>query len=963
MNRVVFNPAHPVFGRTINRRNLLLSFAVVAAVMVTQMGSAQYVTNTVTVRNNKGMGVNVSYGTPTFFTSYDKPSIRCDQTTGANKMWMGWDLAGLWGQYSKANLVDASLALWGENGTGRSFWVAALDDGAGLDGWGQNTITWNDAPGNSATQTYPSSASLNAAFDWSKCYNGTNLWEVSGGNNAQTADLSRPDLGTGFDQCARYICTNAAVNSNLVAWLKTDTDGKVTLMASSPSGNQNWWVGTNGQYANDISFGYTSTNAANGTFGDVIRDSPTLTLTFVIPAGPHAAPVFTNIMISGGNIILRGSNGVPQGAYQMLRSAEVSQPVGSWQGIGIRSFDANGNFNFTNAAPAESASYYRLQTLSTGPVYPPEITGQPQSLTVAVSQNAQFNVAASGTDLTYRWYYNTNHLVASGSGSSYSVNNAQIADAGKYSVTVSNLLGMTASTFATLTVTGVPPAITAQPANQTVTVGQTANFSVTATGTGPLSYQWYYNTNTVLADETNSSLALLNVNTNQAGKYSVTVTNLYGSVASTFAALAVSNAPLAFPEAEGYGKYATGGRGGAVYEVTTLNPTGTGSFGAAITATGVRTVVFRVAGTITGNFNINRDNITIAGQTAPGDGICIKGTLSVGADNVIIRYLRVRNDTAVNPEADAVGTRGHQNIILDHVSASWSGDEVMSFYQNSYVTLQWCMITEACVKFLGGTNTGHQFGGIWGNNYGTYHHNLIAHNVSRNPRWASGCKYNDYRNNVIYNWDYESCYGGEAVQPGSEATWNFTTINMVANYYKYGPATDSGVRNRIANPSARDASDKGSWYIADNYVHGYPTVTANNWLGVAGSNYIPLGAPWPAMPINQQTPQDAYTAVLAHVGCSKPNRDSVDAQIVQDVATGTAAWGINGILTYPTDAGGGWPTLATGTPPTDTDHDGMPDSWEIAHSLDPNNATDRNYYTLNPLYTNLEVYLNELGAF
>jgi len=941
----------------------LLAYVFLVAVFATQVASAQFVTNTVTVRNIKGVGVNVTYAGPTYGTAYDKVQLRCDQTTGANKAWLGWNLSSVWNLYGQANLVDASFTWWGENGTGRTFSVAALSDSAGLDGWSQSTLNWNNAPGNSATQSWPGTAADNAAFDWSKCHGGSYIWAVSGGNNALTADLARPDLGTSYDQCSRYACTNVTSKSNLVAWLKTDTDGLVTLMASALSGNQNWWVGTNGQYANDLSLGYTSTNTANGTFGDVIRDSPTLTLTFVTPTGPPAAPVFTNIMVSGGNVILRGSNGVPQGAYQMLRCADVTQASGEWASLGVRTFDATGNFNFTNTLPAESASFYRLQTLSTGPVYPPQITGQPQSLTVPVGQNAQFNVTASGTDLTYRWYYNTNDLLASGSGSSYSVNNAQIADSGKYSVTVSNLLGMTASTFATLTVTGVPPAITVQPANLTVTVGQTANFSVTASGTDPLFYQWYYNTNTVLTGETNSSLALLNVNTNQAGKYSVTVTNLYGSAASTLATLDVSNAPLAFPEAEGYGKNATGGRGGVVYEVTTLNPTGTGSFGAAITASGARTVVFRVAGTITGNFNINRDNITIAGQTAPGDGICIKGTLSVGADNVIIRYLRVRNDTAVNPEADSVGTRGHQNIILDHVSASWSGDEVMSFYQNSYVTLQWCMITEACVKFLGGTNTGHQFGGIWGNNYGTYHHNLIAHNVSRNPRWASGCKYNDYRNNVIYNWDYESCYGGEAVQVGSEATWNFTTINMVGNYYKYGPATDSGVRSRIANPSARDAGDKGSWYIAENYVHGYPTVTANNWLGVAGSDYIKLNDPWPAMPINQQTPQDAYTAVLAQVGCSKPNRDSVDAQIVQDVATGTAAWGNNGILTYPTDAGGGWPTLAPGTAPTDTDHDGMPDYWEDAKGLDKNVPADRNYYTLNPLYTNLEVYLNELGAF
>jgi pectate lyase len=266
------------------------------------------------------------------------------------------------------------------------------------------------------------------------------------------------------------------------------------------------------------------------------------------------------------------------------------------------------------------------------------------------------------------------------------------------------------------------------------------------------------------------------------------------------------------------------------------------------------------------------------------------------------------------------------------------------------------MITEACAK--GGS--GHRFGGIWGNNHGTYHHNLIAHNDSRNPRWASGCKYNDYRNNVLYNWGYNSCYGAEAQQVGNPE-WNFSTINMVGNYYKAGPATRSGVRDRIAEPSARSSGDKGSWYVSDNYVNGYAAVTANNWLGIDGGDYIRLGAPWDAMPINQQIPRDAYAAVLAHAGCSMPNRDSIDTRIVQEVARGTATYGNNGIITTPGDVGG-WPTLASGIPPTDTDHDGMPDDWENSRGLNPTDPSDRNTIGANG-YTMLENYLNELGAF
>ena len=284
------------------RTTPFLTWAALAAGLVAQSASAQFVTNIVTVQNTKGIGASVTYGTPTYGTAYDKPNVRSDATTGSSKAWLGWDLSSVWASYGQANLKDASLTLWGENGTGRSFWVAALDNSTGLDGWSQNTLTWNNAPGNSATQTYPGSTTLNQAFDWSKVYGGTNIWQVSGGGNALTTDLARVDLGANFDQCARYISTNAAVNSLFTSWLQSDTDGLVTLMMSG-SNNQNWWVGTNGFYAGDIAAGRTSTNTANGTFGDVIRDSPTLTLTFVTPV-PEPATL-TLVALGLGGLLLR----------------------------------------------------------------------------------------------------------------------------------------------------------------------------------------------------------------------------------------------------------------------------------------------------------------------------------------------------------------------------------------------------------------------------------------------------------------------------------------------------------------------------------------------------------------------------------------------------------------------------------------------------------------------------------
>ncbi len=426
------------------------------------------------------------------------------------------------------------------------------------------------------------------------------------------------------------------------------------------------------------------------------------------------------------------------------------------------------------------------------------------------------------------------------------------------------------------------------------------------------------------------------------------------SILLVFSGFNIFAQQLAFPTAEGYGKYTTGGRGGTVIEVKNLNASGPGSLGAAISASGPRIVVFKVAGTITGSFNITRGDITIAGQTAPGDGICIRGNLSTSASNIIIRYIRVRFDPA-NGANDAIGGRFQKNIIFDHVSASWSTDETMSLYHNDSTTVQWCIISEACEKYENGVGIGHRFGGIWGNDYGTWHHNLIANNDSRNPRWGSGVGYNDYRNNVLYNWGYQGAYGGEATQPG-DARYTFSTINIVANYYKSGPAT--GPKSLIVNPSARSATDKGSWYVSDNYVNGYPDVTDDNWKGVTGNNYIKMSTPWNAMPIKQQTAEQAYLSVLDYAGCLFPNRDSVDARIVKDARNGTYTYGNNGIITVPEDVGG-WPILAAGTPYTDSDHDGMSDEWETAHGLNPSDPSDRNGIGEGG-YTNLEVFLYEL---
>ena len=437
---------------------------------------------------------------------------------------------------------------------------------------------------------------------------------------------------------------------------------------------------------------------------------------------------------------------------------------------------------------------------------------------------------------------------------------------------------------------------------------------------------------------------------------------LYAIIILFCSATGVAQNQLAFPTAQGYGKYTVGGRGGKVIEVTNLNASGKGSLRAALEAKGPRTVVFRVSGTIDADLKISNDFITVAGQTAPGDGIAIKGTLGISANNVIIRYIRVRAEG----RGDAVSGRYNKNLIFDHVSASWSSDEVFSVYHGEYVTIQWCMITEAC-------SGGHKFGGIWGNNHGTYHHNLIAHNTDRNPRIASGGGYNDIRNNVIYNWKNESTYGAEMRQKGDrrEPPLEFSYVNLVANYYKPGPGTPAENLTRICSPWSRNgAADYGKWYLADNTLVGSPEVTADNWKGVfpqytghidLDRDAIPglkLDEPSVFMPINQQTAEEAYQAVLEYAGSSLPNRDALDARIMEEVRTGTATKGDHGFVKNPMMSGG-WPELKSGPAPADSDHDGMPDAWEKDKGLDPNDAADGNKVASDG-YTMLEKYLNSI---
>jgi len=418
----------------------------------------------------------------------------------------------------------------------------------------------------------------------------------------------------------------------------------------------------------------------------------------------------------------------------------------------------------------------------------------------------------------------------------------------------------------------------------------------------------------------------------------------------------------AFPGAEGFGKYARGGRGGRIIAVTNLEDSGPGSFRAACGAEGPRIVVFRVSGTIPlkSQVEINNPYITIAGQTAPGDGICIRNhEVKFDTHDVVIRYLRFRPGDESGIIYDGFGGKGDQ-VIIDHCSVSWGIDETLSINKASNLTVQWCMATESLYNSIHKKGR-HGYGGLWGGPGGSWHHNILAHHTSRNPRASGNADSGlmDFRNNVIYNWGFNSAYGGEL--------W---PRNWVNNYYKYGPATEDKVRRRIF----LQGDARGRMFADGNFMWGFPGISNNNWAGGidftddgdASETTLRANQPFVVAPVNTQPAEEAFELVLQGAGASL-SRDSVDSRIVQEIRTGTAKFGNsfrgggNGIIDSQADVGG-WPELKSSPAPDDTDGDGMPDSWELERGLNPHNAADGPVDSDHDGYTNVEDFLNSLTS-
>ena len=429
----------------------------------------------------------------------------------------------------------------------------------------------------------------------------------------------------------------------------------------------------------------------------------------------------------------------------------------------------------------------------------------------------------------------------------------------------------------------------------------------------------------------------------------------------------------AFPGAEGAGAYATGGRGGEVYHVTTLADSGAGSLRTGVIGSTVpRTIVFDIGGTINllSPLEIRAPNLTIAGQTAPGNGICIAGdrtSLSSAngfvPNNEIIRYMRFRNGSdPINDADDSFSMNAGNTIIVDHVSASWGSDENLSITGSANnVTVQWSMITEA----LNADN--HGYGSLIAPELPgtriTLHHNLYANDAGRTPR--AGTRNNaddfvfDYRNNVVYNWGTRGDWGGWGVVGGNP---NEETLdeNFINNYSIAGPnTTTTTTRNTAISSNYATSRFYQSGNLIDSNRNGVLDGTNTEWAMFRGT-YTKMTSPFPIADdktVTTESAADAYARVLDFAGANFPVRDAVDVRVIAGVRnqTGTVPSNMSSI--------GGFPTAAypTTTRPTgyDTDLDGMPNAWELLQGLDPNSAADRNFVSLSG-YTNLEVFLNSL---
>jgi hypothetical protein len=429
---------------------------------------------------------------------------------------------------------------------------------------------------------------------------------------------------------------------------------------------------------------------------------------------------------------------------------------------------------------------------------------------------------------------------------------------------------------------------------------------------------------------------------------------------------------LAFPGAEGYGRFAIGGRGGKVYKVTTLADDGPGSLREAVEADEPRTVVFDVSGRIVlqSTLGIRNPYLTIAGQTAPGKGICIANYNmgAMGCHDLIIRYMRVRPGNTSGETLDGMGMASTTHAIYDHCSISWSHDEAFSSRGAGNITLQRTLISEA-LNVAGHRNyeegKQHGYAASIGGDIGSFHHNLLAHCSGRNWSLAGGLDQAtrhagrlDIRNNVVYNWGHRTTDGGAK------------EVQFVNNYYKPGPASDV-FHVLMAEREAVEAFGPQMYFVEGNVMEGRfgadePLAGVFERRGEPHEDWI-VAEPFYESFVTTQSAEEAYESVLADVGCNVPFLDEHDERVIDETRRGVTTYkgSVSGLPGLPDtqDDVGGWDDYPEIHRPTDwdPDNDGLPSAWETEQGLDPANPDDTNGDLDTDGYTNLEEYLNSLS--
>jgi pectate lyase len=423
---------------------------------------------------------------------------------------------------------------------------------------------------------------------------------------------------------------------------------------------------------------------------------------------------------------------------------------------------------------------------------------------------------------------------------------------------------------------------------------------------------------------------------------------------------AAARSRKAFPGAQGFGAGTPGGRGGRIIEVTNLRNSGRGSFRAAMTARGRRIVVFRVSGTITlkQDVDVYHPYVTVAGQTAPGGGIALradpcngKGVFGVHTHDVVVRFIRFRPGPhpcagpGESSDGIVVYKKGTHHVVVDHCSISWAVDENISLYDFAHhITFSWNLVSEGLAHSTHAEGEHSKGAHLSGDDTYkiSFHHNLLAHNNDRNPQ-PTNPGIADIRNNVVYD------YGDHAALASD--SHGMPHFNFIGNMYIPGPDTD---RSEYELDVYEGSGEGWAFFVQGNIG---PHRTSNsqpqsNTVSPEGRSSM-VGSPFPAPKTRTTSAAKAYRQVLARAGAVLPTRDAVDTRIVRDVKRRTGH-----IIDDPSEVGG-WPSLAPGTPPPDSDHDGMPDAWETAHHLRPHrddSARDQD----GDGWTNVEEYLNSL---